>query len=379
VQYSVYAALSSPHFLYRTEFGTGGATTAGALTPYEIASALSYFLSDAPPDAPLLEAAAQNKLLAPADIGAQVVRIAAVPQAKQNIYTALMAYFQFSRALDVVIPGRTDFYQDAAYHEAELFLNNTMWTAKIGDLLTSRKTWINAQLAGVYGVAFPPPGATLDANMFAQVELPDNRAGIFTNLAFLVSRNKPTGDAQAESVVGRGLLVNEAIICQENPPFPEELGPAIDAVSQTLVGKSEVEKSKYRTTNAPCMSCHAGFDAFGLALESFDEVGKFRTMDEGKFPIDPATTLPPTAGGGMAKNAADMAAQIVSSGAFAKCMSKNMIAYALAEPVELKTKSCSTEAVATALQATDQTFVSLLKEVAVSKTFTNRNAGGITP
>ena len=48
VQYSVYAALQSPLFLYRTEFG-GNSTVEGPLAPYEMASQLSLFLSDGPP------------------------------------------------------------------------------------------------------------------------------------------------------------------------------------------------------------------------------------------------------------------------------------------------------------------------------------------
>ena len=52
------AVLTSPNFLFRTEMGEEGGTGATvALTGFERASALSYFLTDGPPDAELLQAA----------------------------------------------------------------------------------------------------------------------------------------------------------------------------------------------------------------------------------------------------------------------------------------------------------------------------------
>jgi hypothetical protein len=62
-QFAVNAIFDSPSFLYRTEFGASAAE--GPLTPYELASQLSYFVTDGPPDDQLLAAAAQNMLSTP--------------------------------------------------------------------------------------------------------------------------------------------------------------------------------------------------------------------------------------------------------------------------------------------------------------------------
>src|SRR5690606_17743142 len=83
VQYSVYAILQSPQFLYRTELGSEP-EQAGPLSPYELASALSYFLTDGPPDAALLSAAASNELSTKEQIGAQVDRILQTEEARKN-------------------------------------------------------------------------------------------------------------------------------------------------------------------------------------------------------------------------------------------------------------------------------------------------------
>ena len=62
-QHVVWAVLDSPLFLYRTEFGEGDETAPEVpLAPYEMASELSYFLTDGPPDAELLDAASLGEL-----------------------------------------------------------------------------------------------------------------------------------------------------------------------------------------------------------------------------------------------------------------------------------------------------------------------------
>ena len=40
-----------------------------------------------------------------------------------------------------------------------------------------------------------------------------------------------------------------------------------------------------------CATCHKSFEPMGVALENFDAVGAWRTMD-GKFPVDASGTLP---------------------------------------------------------------------------------------
>ena len=69
----------------------------------------------------------------------------------------------------------------------------------------------------------------------------------------------------------------------------------------------------------------------------------------------------------MAKNAADMATQISTNGAFAACVAKNVLVYGLAEPSGLSTDSCATRKVIDTFKAsTDQSFAALVRAVAAS-------------
>jgi hypothetical protein len=369
VQFSVAAIMQSPQFLYRTEFGTDW-KVAGPLTPYEMASQLSYFITDAPPDPPLLDAARQNRLATAADIDAQAIRLLALPAAKQNLQQAIFAYFGAGLVFDAAgVPGLTEGVKASMYQEATLFINNTLWGSKVTDLVTARRTWINTELAFIYNVP-APPGATLDN--FVALDLPDTRAGILTSPGFLVARSRP----DHPSIIARGLLVNATILCGINPSFNPDLQAAIDALKGTQNGWTERQKTEYRMANQPCMGCHKGFDPYGLALGNYDLLARYQTADEQGRLIDSSTVLPDNAGGAMVKNATDMAAQISSNGAFAACFAKNMLVYGLSEPSGLSTDSCATRTVINAFKAsTDQSFPALVRAVAGSLPISNRNPG----
>jgi len=376
VQYSVYAIYSAPQFLYRTEFGTDAGE--GPLTPYEIASQLAYFLSDGPPDQALLEAAAQNALSTPEQIAAHVDRLLALPAAKINLEGAIFTWIGVSNVLSVVVdPTKvpaTEFNAGVAnsmYHEAELFLRNLLWSASpVSDLVTSQRSFINANLANVYDL--PVPTAGLDADGFGPVDLPANRAGLLTMPGFLTPRSRPDGP----SVIARGLAVNGALLCQDNPPFPEGMAAVLEGLRVPQMGLTEREKAEYRASVEPCAACHAGFDPYGLALENFDMIGRFRTVDDEDRPIDASVTLPATVGGGVAMNAVELANAMVASGAFSACVATKLMTYALAEGgVSGNGNSCATKIVAQAFADTDQTFSALVKAVAVSKTLTHRSGG----
>ncbi len=105
VQFSIEAALNSAQFLYRSEIGDASKKTADGipLTPYEMATQLSFFLSDGPPDAPLLAAAAANQLSTPAQIGTQVDRLLGTPAVQANLSFAMFVFFKLHLLDNVVI------------------------------------------------------------------------------------------------------------------------------------------------------------------------------------------------------------------------------------------------------------------------------------
>jgi hypothetical protein len=376
-QYAVYAALSSPFFLYRTELGAEAPSAMGKLTPYELASQLSYFLTDGPPDPTLTAAAAANTLSTEAEVRAHVDRILATDAAKTNLHDAMMSYFAIQALETIVVqdPTFTNPVRSSMYHESDLFLRNTLWGGKLAELLTSTKSPINETLAPIYGVSWPPAGVTLDADGFGVTQLPATRAGMLTQAGFLVARARP----MAGSVVGRGLLVNAALVCNVNPPFPESLAGEIEAATVLLADATEQEKAAYRADRSrACATCHPNFDVYGLALENFDTIARYREVDDKGRPIDAHGTLPPKLGCETVNGAVELASKLTTTDAFAACIATNTMGYALSQTTGgTGTNSCATRAVIDRFKAAGEgTFASLVREIAVSQTLAVRNAGG---
>jgi len=77
----------------------------------------------------------------------------------------------------------------------------------------------------------------------------------------------------------------------------------------------------------------------------------------------------------VASDAVSMESKIAQSPGFASCFGKNMLNWALAEGSQLTPNSCATQAIVSGFNASDKSLSSLLREVAISKAFTLRNAG----
>lgn len=391
IQYGFYFVLSAPEFLYRTELGDS-ATSEGPLTPHELATELSFFVTDGPPDAELRAAAtaksASGQRFSVDEVRAHMTRLLGTAAARTNLEAAMIAYFQLPGVPNVVIDPRsvpglevTDGLKLSMYHEGELFMRNTLWSGTVEDLVTSRRTWVNASIAtSIYGVA---PPAQLDADGFGPIDLPLDRAGLLTLSPFLLSKARP----DTTSVVGRGLAVNAALLCQDNPALPDPLPPEIEQGIADSMGLSSKAAADKRRDTPLCAGCHAQFDGFGLVLEPYDSVGRFRTMDLAGNPIDATvttTTLPDAVGGATVTSAAEAAQAILASGALDACMAMNFINFALADVSQggagapspaPPPSSCAVRDVVERFDATDRSFASLIREIAASETLAVRKAG----
>jgi hypothetical protein len=334
-------------------------------------------LTDDMPDQELLDAAAAGQLSTPGEVEAHVERILMTPAARQNLQDAMTSYFNFQGLENVVIqdPEFTDGVAASMYHEGELFLQNALWSGSLNDLLLSRQSVVNESLAAIYGISpFPQPGTTPDEDGFAPVELPENRAGILTMPGFLSTRSRPT----STSVVGRGLLIKAAFLCTDTPPPPASIAEELAELEELQANDTERDKSLYRQTTSPCNGCHASFDQYGLAVDNYDLIGRFRATDEQGRPIDTSVDLPGQMGGGSAADIVEVARKIGESDVFAKCMGRNLINYALADTSagSAEIDSCAAQRVADAYAAApEKTFTSLVKAVAASTPFATRTQG----
>ena len=163
----------------------------------------------------------------------------------------------------------------AAYlsSESDAFLQQVLWgeDAKLSTLLTADFSMLNGPLASYYGVTAAGPAGT-----FSKVKHKDGqRTGILTQAGHLsaLAKNNDTDP------VARGRFVREALLCQPLPPPPGNLAPVPPPPDCKTTGRDRLaEHSK----DATCAGCHTLMDPLGLAFETYDGIGRFRTMDVGK-------------------------------------------------------------------------------------------------
>ena len=88
--------------MFRRELGTPAADGLYELTPFEVASELSYFVTDSAPDAELLATAASGALKTQAEIDRQAERLLATPRGKQAIARFVDGWLDVERLNGVV-------------------------------------------------------------------------------------------------------------------------------------------------------------------------------------------------------------------------------------------------------------------------------------
>ncbi|RYZ03368.1 MAG: DUF1592 domain-containing protein [Myxococcales bacterium] len=369
LEYGVYAVFASPHFLYRTEFGAVDPDVTGgerSLSGYELASTLSFFLTGEPPDEALLDAASADALSTEQQVREQAERLLKEPRSRAHLQRLLASYFQLSRLPTLVLdsalyPGFSATLRKDMQLELEGLLESTLRGGSVGELLTTRGARINAGLAELYGVSFPPPGVALDARGFAEVELPETRAGLLTRAGWAAMYARPDGP----SVVGRAVALMSSVYCQPLPPFMD----AVDDESAQLPNPTERERAEARMRNAACRDCHQQIDPLGLALEDLDALGRYRTVDEQGRPIDATVALPEYAGGVTVTGARGLSVAIPEQ-VFAGCVSRNLLQYALSSSTRPSPDTCARDALE---QSQDLSIDGLMLHIASSRAFRRRS------
>jgi hypothetical protein len=381
VSYAMQALLNSPMFLHRTEIGTPGANNEARLTSSEMASLLSYVLLNGPPDQGLLDAATANTLITADGIATQVTRLlsAAGGSAQNNLVEAMKAFIELELIDNIPKDGALGTtlsigLRNAMYNETERFLRETMWKRKVNDLLTSRGTFVNRDLASFYGITWP--GASDDPlDTFLAVEAPAARLGLLTQGSIMASRARTDNT----SVVSRGLFVDGRILCNTRPPEPPETIRSQVEMQLMDPTQNERQKADHRAKTDPCVNCHRYFDAYGLVLENFDAIGRYRTTYPDGMAIDPSGMLPAALGGSRVADAADFAVKATESGAFSLCMTLNMTRYALTQVAGGLDRNESTVCNANKRFSTtggDGTFTSMMREILTSRIISIRAVGG---
>jgi hypothetical protein len=322
LEYVVAGMLQAPHFLFRVERGEAipGDASRKRFTGYEMAARLSYLYWSSTPDDALLDSAERGELSTTEGIRAQARRLYAAPRAREALTGFFSEFFKLDRLPPqsrdrALYPTWSPELARSMLGEFERVVSDVAFReADIRDLFTTRATYLDQNLARLYGVS-----GTFDET-FRRYEWPANspRAGVLTTAAFLANNAHPV----TTSPTHRGKFIQQYLLCRSVPPPPAGVTTDIPMGSgrpQTFRQRLE----ELHLSNASCAGCHQVMDPLGFGLEHFDAIGAYRTTDNA-LPINADGNLD----GVTFRTARELATAVRDHRRLPGCLVRNVYRYA---------------------------------------------------
>jgi hypothetical protein len=362
--------LQSPYFVYQV-VRPDAAETVGevrSLSAYEYATRLAYFIWDGPPDDALLAAAANNDLTDPAKREQQVARMLQDPRFSRGLtqfYSRWLNLNAFREAARDVPEFNATVVNDLSTSllmtATELYKTES---PNISSLFTGESYFLNDGLRQFYGLTGSGPGFTATEMRGQQ------RRGLMTHPALMALLARPNESFP----IGRGLFLLRKVICQEVPHPPAGLViPPLPALQE---GVSTRERLEAHTAGQVCQSCHSMINPAGFALESFDEVGRYRATDHGR-PVNTSGSL--SLGkdvDGAFATGDELIARLAQSQSVRACFAETYLDFALAHAVTDEADTCSIQALSKSFAASGD-LKQLVAAVAETDSFRLRLAEGV--
>ena len=245
----------------------------------------------------------------------------------------------------------------AMKEETLRILDEVIWTrdADARELVTADFTFVNQDLAALYGVA-PPPG-----DDFVRVTLPasQNRSGLLSTSAFLSRFSHP----DRNSPTRRGLFVKDILLCDPVDPPPPGVTTTLPEPSDEQVTLRQ--RLQQHMEDIKCAGCHLQMDPIGFALEHYDPIGNYRTEDNG-LPVD--SVVEDVLELGSFSSARELGLILREDPRLTLCMVKSMLRGALGH-LETEGEAPALEDVHEAFSASGYRIQELLVELAASPAF----------
>jgi hypothetical protein len=364
IQFALERMLVDPDFLLRVTPPRAGPTVS-RLTDLEVASRLSFFLWSSIPDERLLDLATRGELTKPATLEQQVRRMLADSRATSALVHDFAAQWLNLRRVGEVIV-HPDFYPNfdenllqAFQTETELFVGSTVREDRsVLDLLRADYTFVNERLARHYGI----PG--IYGTRFRRVRLPNlaERGGLLAQGALLATTSYP--DRTSPVLRGKWLLDNIFGIAVPPPPpgvdttLPEPKGGAVPPTIR--------ERLEQHRRDPVCGSCHSVIDPPGFALENFDAIGGWRTVDESGKAVDASGSM---MGGAAIQGLSGLRAALLNPPEqFPRTVTEKLLAYSIGRRLEYYDRPAVRQIVRDAA-AQDYRWSSLILGIVKSPTF----------
>ena len=299
------AALCSPHFVYwneSTENIRGADLQIEAqsrLSGNALASRLSAFLWSSMPDRELRTAfekldegtRAGSRSEIRTHVRTQVERMLSDPRSQAFVYDFLDSWLTL-RDLGTTPPDRSSFrayyhydLQSAMLQETRSFAAHLLHdNLAIDNFIDCEFSFLNKRLAELYGEEDLSDEQIANPNLFAKVQLSDQRRGGLLGQASVLTVSANGIDT---SPVVRGVWVLENLLGTPPPPPPPDVKPLDPDIRGAKTIRDQLQK--HRSVES-CNSCHRRIDPIGFALENFDAIGRVRTHYDQKKQLEVETS-----------------------------------------------------------------------------------------
>jgi hypothetical protein len=402
IKTALMVVLQSPQFLYRIEVGQPRANATDSyvqLTPYEVATRLSYLLWKSQPDSTLMTAADNKQLSTPEQIAAQVQRMLiptpGMPTINAKAKAMVQGFHDQWLALERLPEVQKDMtvFKTSVYttehltlmqQEAYKFLDEAFWGTDNGNgtlaaLLTGQFTWIEPKLYKLYTTdpasktvggftGTPPMNPAMGAAPLQRVTTDGViRGGFLTLGAPLVM----LAHADQTSPVHRGKFVREQLLCQMLPPPPNDVMIVVPPLNPNLTTR---ERFSMHMNSQACFGCHSLMDPIGLGFERFDAIGRYRTTENNKPVDDSGEVMGMTAG--KFNGVVDLEKKLAANEQTAECVARQWFRFAYGREEEDKVDDCTLELLKRKFIASGLKFRDLLVALTQTDAFLYRPAGG---
>jgi len=368
LRFGLQTMLVSPSFVFLQEPQTSGESAARPLNDHELASRLSYFLWSSLPDDELFAIAAKGGLKDASTLRAQVTRMLADPKSRRFVENFAGQW------LDVELFGSVEPAKEYKDYDAKLksaereepiefFQQVLSENLPVTNFIDSQFLVVNERLARHYGI----DGVTGDT--FQKVALsPEHHRGGVLGMAGLMTL---LSDGTRTLPVRRGAWVLEKLLNDPPPPPPPNAG---EIQPNTTGARLTVRERLAKHRSEPnCASCHAKLDSYGLALENYDAIGRWRVQQNGegisgpKAPkIDSSGAL--KSGREFSDLAGYKAALLAEREKFTRAFSEKLLTYALGRPVGY-VDNTTLEQITTTAVSSDHRLQDLIQAVVSSEPF----------
>lgn len=279
--------LAGPKFLFISE-QVPGDTAPGEtyqISDFDLATRLSLFLWSSIPDDELLRLAESGELSDAATLQQQIRRMLDDPRSGTLVDNFAAQWLTLGRLNAAspngeLFPYFDDNLRQAFATETELFFEYIFRNDRpLLELLDADYTFVNERLAKHYGIP------DIYGNHFRRVTLPDGtRGGLLGQGSILTV----TSYANRTAPTIRGKWILENILGAPPPPPPPNV-PGLRATNDDGKVLNMREQMEQHRANPVCASCHKVMDPLGFALENYDAIGTWRTIDAASHSLIDAT------------------------------------------------------------------------------------------